>query len=112
MRFEAKGLEKSYRRRKVVDQVSLAMCLGEVVGLLGPNGAGKTTIFSMMIGLVRPDGGEIYLDEEAITHFPMHLKARRGISYLPQEPSIFRKLTVRENLLLILETLKISRSEQ
>jgi len=112
MKFEARGLEKSFRGKKVVDQVSLTMKMGEVVGLLGPNGAGKTTIFSMMIGLIRPDQGEIFLDKDSVTSLPMYMKARKGIGYLPQEPSIFRKLTVGDNLLLILETLKISRSEQ
>jgi lipopolysaccharide export system ATP-binding protein len=92
----------------VVDDVTITVGVGEVVGLLGPNGAGKTTIFSMMIGLVKPDQGGIFLDNEVITQLPMYQKARKGISYLPQEPSIFRKLTVRDNLLLILETLNIS----
>lgn len=112
MRFEARGLEKSFRGKKVVNNVSLTMKMGEVVGLLGPNGAGKTTIFSMMIGLIRPDRGEIFLDKDSVTDLPMYMKARKGIGYLPQESSVFRKLSVGDNLLLILETLNISRSEQ
>ena len=91
-------LTKSYRGRQVVDDISLRIEQGEVVGLLGPNGAGKTTTFYMIVGLVTPDAGQVFLDETDITGLPMYLRARSGISYLPQEPSIFRKLTVEENL--------------
>ena len=105
-RLAARGLCKSYQRRKVVNQVDLAVAAGEVVGLLGPNGAGKTTSFYMMVGLVRPDAGRVLFDDEDITAVPMHQRARQGISYLPQEPSVFRKLTVEQNLLAILETVE------
>ena len=105
-------LVKIYGKRKVVDQVSLKVKQGEIVGLLGPNGAGKTTSFYMITGLIRPDSGKIFLDEEEITVLPMYKRARRGISYLPQEASIFRKLTVEENLLAIMEVLGISRVER
>ncbi len=105
-------LTKSFRHRRVVHQVSLEIDGGEVVGLLGPNGAGKTTIFYMIIGLLQPDEGEIGLNGEDITRLPMYLRARKGIGYLPQEPSVFRKLTVEENLMAILETLPLSRSER
>jgi lipopolysaccharide export system ATP-binding protein len=108
MILEAKGLEKSYRKRRVVKNVDLSIKAGEVVGLLGPNGAGKTTIFNMMVGLIPPHFGKIYLDGDEITHLPMYLRARKGMSYLPQEPSIFRKLTVEENILAILETLDLT----
>jgi len=102
--LEARSLAKSFRGRKVVDDVSLEVRKGEVVGLLGPNGAGKTTTFHMVVGLTRPDEGKVYLDNQDITDLPMYLRARNGINYLPQEPSIFRKLTVEENILAILET--------
>ena len=107
-----KDLVKSYSGRRVVKSISLDVKSGEVVGLLGPNGAGKTTTFYMCIGLVRPDGGQVLLDEENITDFPMHLRARRGVGYLPQETSIFRKLTVKQNLMAILEILPIDASER
>lgn len=110
--LEALELTKTYGRRKVVDRVSLRVCPGEVVGLLGPNGAGKTTTFYMIIGLTRPEGGRVLLNSENIANLPMYARARRGITYLPQEPSIFRKLTVEENILAILETLPISRFER
>src|SRR6202166_209143 len=97
-------LSKSYRGRKVVDNVELTISQGEVVGLLGPNGAGKTTTFYMIVGLATPDSGQVKLDGVDITNFPMYLRAREGISYLPQEPSIFRKLTVEENIMAVLET--------
>lgn len=97
------NLEKKYNIRKVVDDVSLRINSGEVVGLLGPNGAGKTTTFYMIVGLVKPDRGEIYLDEMPITKLPIHARARYGISYLPQEPSVFRRLTVSENIRAVLE---------
>jgi lipopolysaccharide export system ATP-binding protein len=103
---------KSYSGRQVVNGVDLAVEGGKVVGLLGPNGAGKTTCFYMIIGLVKPDGGNIVLDGEDITHYPMHVRARRGLGYLPQETSVFRKLTVRENLLAVLELSPLSREER
>jgi len=105
-------LVKIYRGRKVVNAVSMGIESGAVVGLLGPNGAGKTTTFYMTIGMVEPDGGQVFLDEEDITGHPMHIRARKGIGYLPQEASVFRKLTVKQNILAILETLSLSRSEQ
>jgi lipopolysaccharide export system ATP-binding protein len=105
-------LEKSYSGRQVVNSVNLQVRSGEVVGLLGPNGAGKTTTFYMTIGLVRPDAGKILLDDEDITELPMYQRARKGLGYLPQETSIFRKLTVRQNLLAILEILPLSRAER
>jgi lipopolysaccharide export system ATP-binding protein len=108
LKLQAADLSKSYRGRKVVDDVSLEIQQGEVVGLLGPNGAGKTTTFYILVGLARPDLGHVLLDGEDITDLPMYLRARSGISYLPQEPSVFRKLTAEENLLAVLETLPIS----
>jgi lipopolysaccharide export system ATP-binding protein len=102
--LRAVDLEKSYRRKKVVDKVSVRVEEGEIVGLLGPNGAGKTTTFSMILGLVPQDGGRVFLRDEDITDQPMYLRARRGLVLLPQEPSAFRKLTVAENLLAVLET--------
>jgi lipopolysaccharide export system ATP-binding protein len=102
-------LEKSYKGRKVVNKVSLSIEQGEVVGLLGPNGAGKTTSFRMIVGLIAPDAGSVLLNEKDITSEPMYRRARMGISYLPQEPSVFRKLTVEENILAILQTLPLSR---
>ena len=101
-------LSKSFKGRKVVDDVTLRIAQGEVVGLLGPNGAGKTTTFYIIVGLTTPDAGQVLLDGTDITQFPMYLRARSGISYLPQEPSIFRKLTVEENILAVLETLPLS----
>lgn len=103
MILEARELKKDYGRRRIVRGVSISVKKGEVVGLLGPNGAGKTTIFYMVVGLTRAGGGEIMLGGERITDLPIHLRARRGIGYLPQEPSIFRKLTVEENILAIME---------
>jgi lipopolysaccharide export system ATP-binding protein len=105
-------ITKTYRGRKVVDDVSIAVEQGQVVGLLGPNGAGKTTSFYMIVGLVSPDSGRVMLDSEDITTLPMYMRARRGISYLPQEASIFRKLTVEENLLAILETMRLNARER
>lgn len=107
-KLQASDLKKAYRGRRVVDNVSLEIRQGEVVGLLGPNGAGKTTTFNILVGLVRPDYGRVLLDDEDITDLPMYLRARNGISYLPQEPSVFRKLTVEENLLAVLETLSLA----
>ena len=110
--LEVAGLVKMYRRRKVVNDVHLRLQQGEIVGLLGPNGAGKTTTFYMIVGLIQPMAGKIILDGKDITPMPMYRRARRGIGYLSQEPSIFRKLTVEDNLLAILETLPISESER
>ena len=110
--LRAENLRKSYRGRCVVNNVSLTVRPGEVVGLLGPNGAGKTTTFYMIVGLETPDAGRISLRGQDITRLAMYRRARRGMSYLPQEPSIFRKLTVEENILAILETLSISREER
>ncbi|MBF0214289.1 MAG: LPS export ABC transporter ATP-binding protein [Magnetococcales bacterium] len=110
--LEARELGKSYQGRKVVNSVSLAVSPGEVVGLLGPNGAGKSTMFYMFVGLVMPDSGSIWLDGEPITGEPIHVRARAGVAYLPQEPSIFRKMTVRDNILAILETLPLNRGER
>ena len=112
MTLRTESLSKTYRGRKVVDNVSLSVCLGEVVGLLGPNGAGKTTSFYMIVGLISADSGRVLLDQEDITGLPMYLRARRGISYLPQEPSVFRKLSVEANLMAILETLSIPEHER
>src|ERR1051326_3163515 len=103
---------KSYKGRKVVRGVSLSVGQGEVVGLLGPNGAGKTTTFYIIVGLLRPDAGRVTLSGTDLTDLPMYQRARAGISYLPQEPSVFRKLTVEDNILAILETLPISAEER
>ena len=103
-----RGLAKGFNRRMVVKGVDLEVSSGEVVGLLGPNGAGKTTTFYMVVGLCRPDQGEVFLDGEPITELPMYQRARRGISYLPQEPSVFRRLSVRDNLLAVLETMPLA----
>jgi len=105
-------ISKSYRGRRVVDSVSVSVDVGEVVGLLGPNGAGKTTTFYMIVGLISPDAGRVLLDEEEITGLAMYERARAGISYLPQEPSVFRKLSVEDNLRAILETLPLSAHER
>jgi lipopolysaccharide export system ATP-binding protein len=105
-RLAARGLNKAYRSREVVKDVDLEITSGEVVGLLGPNGAGKTTSFYMVVGLVRPDSGKVFLDQQDLTELPMFQRARMGISYLPQEASVFRKLTVEQNLLAILETVE------
>jgi lipopolysaccharide export system ATP-binding protein len=105
--LHTRGLKKSYDGRTVVDEVDLRVSVGEVVGLLGPNGAGKTTTFYIVVGLARPDTGKVFLDDEDITDLPMYVRARKGVSYLPQEPSVFRKLTVRENLLAVLEALDL-----
>ena len=108
----ANDLVKIYRRRRVVDNVSLSVNRGEIIGLLGPNGAGKTTTFYMIVGLIRPDAGKIFLDGKEVTSQPMYLRAREGITYLPQEASIFRKLTVEQNIMAILETMGLSREER
>lgn len=110
--LEASGLVKTYRRRRVVNDVALRLQQGEIVGLLGPNGAGKTTTFYMIVGLIQPLAGKILIDGVDITTMPMYKRARRGIGYLSQEPSIFRKLSVEDNILAILETLKLSSSER
>ena len=112
LRLQAADLSKAYRGRKVVDEVSLDIHQGEVVGLLGPNGAGKTTTVYIHVGLARPDYGRVLLDGEDITDLPMYLRARSGISYLPQEPSVFRKLTVEANLMAVLETLPLTTEQR
>jgi len=106
-RLEAKGLVKAYNGKRVVDQMGMTLNRQEIVGLLGPNGAGKTTSFYMMIGLIRPDEGRVFLDDQDITEDPMYLRARKGITYLPQEPSVFQKLTVEQNLVAIMEGINI-----
>lgn len=110
--LEAVDLVKTYNGRAVVNQVSLHLGKGEIVGLLGPNGAGKTTIFYMIVGLIRPDGGQIRLDGKQINKLPMYLRAKQGLGYLPQEPSVFRKLTVEQNILAVLETMNLDRAER
>jgi lipopolysaccharide export system ATP-binding protein len=110
--LRAEGLSKVYKRRRVVDGVSFHVRPGEVVGLLGPNGAGKTTSFNMVVGLVTPDGGKVLLGDEDLTGLPMHKRSRRGVGYLPQEASIFRKLTVRQNFTAVLEALGVGRAER
>lgn len=112
MKLEAQNLVKIYSRRRVVDDVTLSIDTGETVGLLGPNGAGKTTTFYMMVGLVRPDYGRVLLDGRDITGKPMYVRARLGLGYLPQEPSIFRRLTVAENILLVLEMRGMGRKDR
>jgi lipopolysaccharide export system ATP-binding protein len=111
-RLHATGLTKIYRKRKVVDDVAIAVDQGEIVGLLGPNGAGKTTTFYMIVGLIPPNAGKVYLDERELTDVPMFKRARMGVGYLAQEPSVFRKLTVEENVMAILETLGLPRAER
>ncbi len=110
--LKAEELTKSYKGRKVVDNISIEIKSGEVVGLLGPNGAGKTTSFYLILGLAAPDKGKVLLNNEDITYDPMFIRARKGIGYLPQEPSAFRKLTAEENLLAILETLNLPKEER
>jgi lipopolysaccharide export system ATP-binding protein len=110
--LQAEDVTKTYTGRRVVDRVSLEVNGGEVVGLLGPNGAGKTTTFHMMVGLVHPDEGKVSLNGEDLTAMPIYQRARAGLSYLPQESSVFRRLTVEENILAILETLDLSEAEQ
>jgi lipopolysaccharide export system ATP-binding protein len=112
MTLRAKGLVKSFRGRRVVDGVSFDVSPGEVVGLLGPNGAGKTTSFHCVVGLLVPDAGEVQLGDRDLSGLPLHQRARMGIGYLPQEPSIFRKLTVRQNFLLVLEGSALPRKKQ
>jgi lipopolysaccharide export system ATP-binding protein len=108
----ARGLVKAYRKRKVVNDVDISVSQGEIVGLLGPNGAGKTTTFYMIVGLISPDVGKVFLDDSELTKVPMFKRARRGLGYLAQEPSIFRKLTVEQNILAILETMNLTRAEK
>ncbi len=108
--LRTKNLVKSYRGRVVVNRVNIRVEAGEITGLLGPNGAGKTTTFYMIVGLIRPDDGQVFFDDDEITDLPMYLRARLGITYLPQEPSVFRKLTVSENIMAILETLNLPES--
>lgn len=111
--LEARNLAKAYAKKPVVRDVSLSVKQGEIVGLLGPNGAGKTTCFYMIVGLISQDGGDIYIDDENVTALPIHGRARKGLGYLPQEPSIFRTLSVADNILAILETRKsLSRQER
>ena len=107
--LRAEGLVRSFKRRCVVDQVAIEVRQGEVVGLLGPNGAGKTTTFYMIVGLLKADEGRVYLDDDELTQWPMYRRARAGIGYLPQEASVFQKLTVEQNVMAILETIKMSR---
>ena len=112
MRITAKNIVKTYRNRRVVDGISLDVKQGEIVGLLGPNGAGKTTSFYMMVGLVKPNEGHVYLDDEDVTRQPMYRRAQMGIGYLAQEASVFRKLSVEDNILAVLEMTDLSKSEQ
>ena len=111
-RLRGEGLCKTYGKRPVLRNVTIEVKGGEVVGLLGPNGAGKTTTFSIIIGIIRPDRGKVLYNDEDLTTLPMHQRARKGVTYLPQEPSVFRKLTVEENILAILETLPFSAAER
>ena len=106
--LKTSNLFKSYKNRPVVSDVSIKIKRGEIVGILGPNGAGKTTTFYMIVGLISPDKGNVYLGSEDVTDLPMHLRAKKGISYLPQEPSVFRKLTVEENVIAVMQTMGLS----
>jgi len=110
--FETRNLTKSYRRRRVVNGVAFAVESGEIVGLLGPNGAGKTTVFKMAMGMIRPDTGEVVIDGHPVTNEPMYKRARLGLGYLAQEPSVFRRLTVEQNMIAIAETLSLPRKER
>tara|TARA_B100000963_G_scaffold154115_1_gene134212 strand:+ start:722 stop:1465 length:744 start_codon:yes stop_codon:yes gene_type:complete len=112
MILKAKEISKSYRSRRVVNNVSIEVNQGEIVGLLGPNGAGKTTSFYMIVGIIKPEDGDIYLDEEIISNYPMYQRSQRGIGYLAQEESVFRKLSVEENILGVLEFSSLSKKEQ
>ena len=112
MKLEAKSLVKKYKKRTVVNQVSVEVEQGEIVGLLGPNGAGKTTTFYMIVGLIKPNDGHIFLDDEDITGLPMYKRAKKGIGYLAQEASVFRKLSVEDNILAVPEMTKLSKAEQ
>jgi lipopolysaccharide export system ATP-binding protein len=106
--LRSENLVKAFKKRRVVNQISIEVNRGEIVGLLGPNGAGKTTTFYMVVGLARPDSGRVLLDNEDVTAYPMYMRARKGLSYLPQEPSVFRKLTVEENIMAVLENRNLS----
>lgn len=110
--LRAENLTKAYKGKKVVDEVSFQVRSGQVVGLLGPNGAGKTTSFYMVVGLIRADDGQVLLDDQDLTQWPMHVRARGGIAYLPQEASVFRRMTVEENILTVLETLPLSEGDR
>lgn len=110
--LEGKSLSKTYGKKRVVDEVNISVERGEIVGLLGPNGAGKTTTFYMITGMIKPNGGRVFFEDRDITGFPMYKRARRGIGYLSQEPSIFRGLTVEENLMAIIETLRIPKKDK
>ena len=110
--LETRGITKQYKRKQVVNGISISVFPGEIIGLLGPNGAGKTTSFNMIVGLVKPDEGDVIFEGNSITKMPMHVRARLGIGYLTQEPSVFRKLTVEENILAILETCTNDKVEQ
>lgn len=112
MKLRSQNLIKNYGRRQVVKSVSIEVNQGEIVGLLGPNGAGKTTTFYMIVGFIKPDDGHVYLDNQDITHLAMYQRARHGVGYLPQEPSVFRKLTVEDNIKAVLEMTKLSKQEQ
>ena len=112
MILRAKNIEKSYRGRKVVKGISIAVGQGQIVGLLGPNGAGKTTSFYMIVGLIKPNAGKIFLDDMEITQFPMYKRAQNGIGYLAQEASVFRKMSVEDNIRSVLELTKLSKKEQ
>jgi len=112
LELKSEQLIKRYKKRTVVNDVSINVKQGEIVGLLGPNGAGKTTTFYMIVGMIRPDGGRVFLDSNEITNLPMYIRARMGINYLPQEPSIFRGLSVRENLLAVLQTTSLTKQQQ
>jgi len=111
-RLWGEGLTKIYRKRRVVDDIAISVTQGEIVGLLGPNGAGKTTTFYMIVGLIPPERGKVFLNEENLTDVPMYRRARKGLGYLAQEPSVFRKLTVAQNVKAILETLNLSKDEE
>jgi len=110
--LKIQNLVKAFKSRKVVNKISLEIKQGEIVGLLGPNGAGKTTTFYMVVGLTSPDEGQVILNNEDVTYFPMHKRAKKGVSYLPQEPSVFRKLTVEQNILAVLESQNLSRFDR
>jgi lipopolysaccharide export system ATP-binding protein len=110
--FRSEDLVKIYKKRTVVDKVSIEVTRGEIVGLLGPNGAGKTTTFYMMVGMIRPDSGRVFIDETEVTKVPMYKRARMGVGYLPQEASVFRKMSVEDNIMAILQMLKISQAER
>ncbi|MCB0631434.1 MAG: LPS export ABC transporter ATP-binding protein [Lewinella sp.] len=112
MILRSEELRKTYGRREVVKGVSIEVHQGEIVGLLGPNGAGKTTTFYMVVGFIKPNAGDVFLDDQVITELPMYMRARQGIGYLPQEPSVFRKLSVEDNIKAVLEMINLSREEQ